>query len=121
VDKSMEIAREEIFGPVLSVMNFATLDEAVALANATRYGLAASIWTKDIYQAYACARRIRAGTIWINTYGNFFSEVPFGGYRESGLGRELGKAGLREYAELKSITVDMSPDRRSLITKWYGL
>jgi len=121
VDKSMEIAREEIFGPVLSVMSFTTLEEAVSLANATRYGLAASIWTKDIYQAYECAQRIRAGTIWINTYGNFFSEVPFGGYRESGLGRELGRAGLREYTELKSITVDMSPDRRSLITKWYGL
>lgn len=121
VDGSMGIAREEIFGPVLSVLTFATLDEAVALANATRYGLAASIWTDDIYQAHECARRIRAGTIWINTYGNFFSEVPFGGYRQSGLGRELGKAGLREYTELKSITMDTSPDRRSLITKWYGL
>jgi betaine-aldehyde dehydrogenase len=121
VNKEMGIAREEIFGPVLSVFSFASLDEAVALANATRYGLAASIWTNDMYQAYECARRIRAGTIWINTYGNFFSEVPFGGYRESGMGRELGTAGLREYAELKSITMDMSPDRRSLITKWYGL
>jgi len=121
VHKDMEIAREEIFGPVLSVMSFTTLEEAVSLANATRYGLAASIWTNDMYQAYECAQRIRAGTIWINTYGNFFSEVPFGGYRESGLGRELGRAGLREYTELKSITVDMSPDRRSLITKWYGL
>jgi aldehyde dehydrogenase (NAD+)/phenylacetaldehyde dehydrogenase len=121
VEKAMEIAREEIFGPVLSVLTFATLDEAVALANASRYGLAASIWTNDIYQAHECASRIRAGTIWINTYGNFFSEVPFGGYRQSGLGRELGKAGLREYTELKSITMDTSPDRRSLITKWYGL
>ena len=121
VNKDMEIAREEIFGPVLSVLSFATLDEAVALANSTRYGLAASIWTNDMYQAYECAGRIRAGTIWINTYGNFFSEVPFGGYKESGIGRELGKAGLREYTELKSITMDMSPDRRSLITKWYGL
>jgi betaine-aldehyde dehydrogenase len=121
VDNHMGIAREEIFGPVLSVMNFKTLDEAVALANASRYGLAASIWTNDIYQAYECAGRIRAGTIWINTYGNFFSEVPFGGYKQSGLGRELGKAGLSEYTELKSITMDTSPDRRSLITKWYGL
>ena len=121
VDSSMEIAREEIFGPVLSVLSFSTLDEAVTLANATRYGLAASIWTNDIYQAYHCAQRIRAGTIWINTYGSFFSEVPFGGYKQSGVGRELGKAGLREYAELKSITLDMSPDRRSLITKWYGV
>jgi betaine-aldehyde dehydrogenase len=121
VDKDMTIAREEIFGPVLSVLSFTTIDEAVALANATRYGLAASIWTNDMYQAYECAGRIRVGTVWINTYGNFFSEVPFGGYRESGIGRELGTAGLREYTELKSITMDLSPDRRSLITKWYGL
>ena len=121
VDKDMTIAREEIFGPVLSVLSFTTIDEAVALANATRYGLAASIWTNDMYQAYECAGRIRVGTVWINTYGNFFSEVPFGGYRESGIGRELGTAGLREYTELKSITMDLSPERRSLITKWYGL
>jgi len=120
VTEDMEITREEIFGPVLAVRGFATLDEAIALANATRYGLAASIWTNDMYQAYECARKIRAGTVWLNTYGNFFSEVPFGGYKQSGLGRELGGAGLREYAELKSITMDASPDRRSLITKWYG-
>ncbi len=121
VDNSMEIAQEEIFGPVLSVLTFATLDEAVSLANATRYGLAGSVWTKDLYQANYIAERVRAGTIWINTYGSFFNEVPFGGYKESGLGRELGKAGLKEYTELKSITMDMSPGQRSLITKWYGL
>ena len=121
VDNSMEIAQEEIFGPVLSVLTFSTLDEAVSLANATRYGLAGSVWTKDLYQANYIAERVRAGTIWINTYGSFFNEVPFGGYKESGLGRELGKAGLKEYTELKSITMDMSPGQRSLITKWYGL
>ena len=121
VDNSMEIAQEEIFGPVLSVLTFSTLDEAVSLANATRYGLAGSVWTKDLYQANYIAERVRAGTIWINTYGSFFNEVPFGGYKESGLGRELGKAGLKEYTELKSITTDMSPGQRSLITKWYGL
>ena len=121
VDNKMEIAQEEIFGPVLSIITFSTLDEAVSLANATRYGLAASIWTKDLYEANYFAERIRAGTIWINTYGSFFNEVPFGGYKQSGLGRELGRAGLREYTELKSITVDTSPDRRSLVTKWYGV
>ena len=121
VDNSMEIAQEEIFGPVLSVLTFATLDEAVSLANATRYGLAGSVWTKDLHQANYIAEGVRAGTIWINTYGSFFNEVPFGGYKESGLGRELGKAGLKEYTELKSITMDMSPGQRSLITKWYGL
>ena len=121
VDNNMEIAQEEIFGPVLSVLTFSTLDEAVSLANATRYGLAGSVWTKDLYQANYIAERVQAGTIWINTYGSFFNEVPFGGYKESGLGRELGKAGLKEYTELKSVTTDMSPGQRSLITKWYGL
>lgn len=121
VDKGMEIAQEEIFGPVLSVLTFSTLDEAVSLANATRYGLAGSVWTRDLHQAHYIAEGVRAGTIWINTYGSFFNEVPFGGYKESGLGRELGKAGLKEYTELKSITMDLSPGQRSLITKWYGL
>jgi len=121
VDNRMEIAREEIFGPVLSIITFSTVDEAIQLANDTRYGLAASIWTRDMYQAHSLAQRIRAGTLWINTYGAFFNEVPFGGYKESGVGRELGKAGLKEYTELKSITLDLSPDGRSLITKWYGI
>ena len=120
VDNGMEIAQEEIFGPVLSVLSFSTVDEAIALANATRYGLAANIWTKDLYQAQHIAQQVRAGTIWINTYASFFNEVPFGGYKESGLGRELGKAGLLEYAELKSVTMDLSPNQKSLITKWYG-
>lgn len=121
VDNRMKIAQEEIFGPVLSVLTFSTIDEAIQLANATRYGLAGSVWTRDLYQAHHVAQRIRAGTIWINTYGTFFNEVPFGGYKESGLGRELGKAGLREYTELKSITMDLTLDGKSLITKWYGV
>lgn len=121
VDNRMKIAQEEIFGPVLSVLTFSTMDEAIELANATRYGLAGSVWTRDLYQAHHVAQRIRAGTIWINTYGTFFNEVPFGGYKESGLGRELGKAGLREYTELKSITMDLTSDGKSLITKWYGV
>jgi betaine-aldehyde dehydrogenase len=120
VDNGMEIAQEEIFGPVLSVLTFSTIEEAITLANATRYGLAGSVWTKDLNQAQHIAQQVRAGTIWINTYASFFNEVPFGGYKESGLGRELGKAGLLEYTELKSVTMDLSPDQKSLITKWYG-
>jgi betaine-aldehyde dehydrogenase len=119
-DSKMKIVQEEIFGPVLSALTFSTIDEAIQLANATRYGLAGSVWTRDLYQAHHIAQRLRAGTIWINTYGNFFNEVPFGGYKDSGLGRELGKAGLKEYTELKSITMDLSPNGKSLITKWYG-
>ena len=121
VDSQMKIFKEEIFGPVLSASTFTTIDEAVELANATSYGLAASIWTREILKAHIIGRRIRAGTIWINTYGAFFNEVPFGGYKQSGLGRELGKAGLMEYTELKSVTMDLSPDGRPLITKWYGV
>jgi len=121
VDNRMKIAQEEIFGPVLSVITFSTIDEAIDLANATPFGLAGSIWTQDLYQAHHIARKVKAGTIWINTYGSFFNEVPFGGYKGSGLGREFGRAGLMEYTELKSITMDLSPDRRSLVTKWYGL
>ena len=120
VAPQMTIFQEEIFGPVLSTSTFSTVDEAVELANATSYGLAASIWSRDIYQAHTIAHRIKAGTIWINNYGAFFNEVPFGGYKQSGLGRELGRAGLMEYTELKSVTMDLTPDARSLITKWYG-
>jgi betaine-aldehyde dehydrogenase len=119
-ESGMKIVREEIFGPVLSVLTFSTVDEAIKLANDTRYGLAGSVWTKDLYQAHHIARRVKAGTIWINTYGTFFNEVPFGGYKESGLGREFGKAGLMEYTELKSVTMDLTADGKSLITKWYG-
>ena len=121
VDNQMKIAQEEIFGPVLSVITFSTVEDAIDLANATPYGLAGSIWTRDLYQAHYLARKIKAGTVWINTYGSFFNEVPFGGYKESGVGRELGKAGLMEYTELKSVTMDLTRDRRSLITKWYGV
>jgi len=120
VDNQMKIAQEEIFGPVLSVITFSTIDEAIDLANDTSYGLAGSIWTRDLYQAHYIAQRLRAGTIWVNTYGAFFNEVPFGGYKESGIGRELGKAGLMEYTELKSITMDLTPNGKSLVTKWYG-
>ena len=120
-ESGMKIVREEIFGPVLSVLTFSTVDEAIQLANATRYGLAGSVWTKDLYQAHHIARRVKAGTIWINTYGTFFNEVPFGGYKESGLGREFGRAGLMEYTELKSVTLDLTEDGRSLVTKWYGV
>jgi len=120
VDNQMKIAQEEIFGPVLSVITFSTIDEAIDLANDTSYGLAGSIWTRDLYQAHYIAQRLRAGIIWVNTYGAFFNEVPFGGYKESGIGRELGKAGLMEYTELKSITMDLTPNGKSLVTKWYG-
>ena len=95
----MSIAQEEIFGPVLCVMPFTSTDEAIQIANDTKYGLAAMIWSKDLEKANKVARRLRCGTVWINTYGAFLNEVPFGGYKQSGFGRELGLAGLWEYTQ----------------------
>jgi len=105
---AMRIWRDEVFGPVVTVTPFDTADEAVALANDTRYGLAAAVWTRDAGRGMALARRIRAGTIWINAYGSIRPEVPFGGFGQSGLGRELGALGLDAYTEPKSVFVDLS-------------
>lgn len=109
VDPSMTIAREEIFGPVLAVLPFSGGEEgAVQLANSTEYGLAAGIWTRDIKKAHRTARGIRAGTVWINTYNMYDSASPFGGYKQSGFGRDLGKHALDGYMQVKSVWVDLS-------------
>jgi acyl-CoA reductase-like NAD-dependent aldehyde dehydrogenase len=119
VRNSMSIAEEEIFGPVLSVIHFTSVEEAIHIANDSKYGLAAMIWTKDLEKANKMARRLRCGTVWINTYGVFLNEVPFGGYKKSGFGRELGLAGLFEYTQLKHIATDTTPGGRSLVTSWF--
>jgi betaine-aldehyde dehydrogenase len=103
VAADMSIAKEEIFGPVLSVLAFDTVDEAIEIANGTNYGLSASIWTSDIDTALSASRRIRAGTVWINTFLDGYPELPFGGFKESGLGRELGRFAVEEFTELKTI------------------
>jgi aldehyde dehydrogenase (NAD+) len=107
VTPEMKIAREEIFGPVLAVMKFADVDEAVALANRTDFGLAAGIWTRDIAKAHNVAKRIRAGTVWINTYNFFDTAAPFGGYKASGFGRDLGAEALNGYLETKTVWVGL--------------
>jgi acyl-CoA reductase-like NAD-dependent aldehyde dehydrogenase len=99
-------AQTEIFGPVLTVLRVANADEAVTVANDSLYGLTAGIWSRDLDRAHAMARRIRAGYIWINTFGAIFGDMPFGGYKRSGLGREAGLAGYEAYTELKSILID---------------
>jgi len=104
----MTIAREEIFGPVLSVIRFRDLDDVLKAANDTLYGLAAAVWTRDIKKAHRAARALQAGTVWINTYGLYDSAMPFGGYKMSGFGRELGEHGLMEYTQTKSVWVDLS-------------
>ncbi|MDR7302643.1 aldehyde dehydrogenase family protein [Haloactinomyces albus] len=100
VQQSMRIAREEIFGPVLSVLTFRTPDEAVAKANNTSYGLSAGIWTEKGSRILWAAQRIRAGAVWANTFNRFDPTAPFGGYRESGFGREGGRAGLEAYLDV---------------------
>ncbi len=119
VKNSMTIAQEEIFGPVLSVIRFSTIAEALRLANDSKFGLAACIWSKDLKKANSVAKQLRCGTVWINTYGGFYNEVPFGGYKQSGFGRELGKEGLLEYTQTKNICTDMTPSGKSLVAAWF--
>lgn len=119
VRNSMTIAQEEIFGPVLCVIPFTSTEEAVHIANDSKYGLAAMVWSKDLQKANEVARRLRCGTVWINTYGSFPNETPFGGYKQSGFGRELGKEGLLEYTQVKHIAVDQTPGGKSLVTSWF--
>jgi aldehyde dehydrogenase (NAD+) len=101
------IVREEIFGPVLTVMTFSDEEEAVALANRSEYGLAAGVWTRDIGRAHRLARALEAGTVWINTYHPGDAASPFGGYKQSGFGRELGEYSLELYTQIKSVWVDL--------------
>ncbi|MFN5769086.1 MAG: aldehyde dehydrogenase family protein [Pirellulaceae bacterium] len=107
VDDSMTIAQEEIFGPVMSVLTFDSWDELLHRANQTCFGLAAAVWTRDVAKAHDFARRVRAGTIWVNCYDVFDAAAPFGGFKMSGQGREKGEEGLRPYTETKTVTVSL--------------
>jgi len=107
VTPEMAIAREEIFGPVLATLAFDDLDDAVAKANDTVYGLAAGVWTRDVSKAHRVARRVKAGTVWVNTYNLYDASLPFGGFKQSGFGRELGLDALDSYLETKSVWVDL--------------
>ncbi len=103
----MKIVREEIFGPVVVAAPFSDLDEIAAQANDTHYGLGAGIWTKDISKAHALAKKLRAGTVWINCYNVFDAALPFGGYKQSGWGREMGHEALEAYTEVKAVTTQL--------------
>ena len=103
----MKIAREEIFGPVLSVLTFDDVDEVIEQANNNPYGLAAAVWTRDVKKAHTVSRRLKAGTVWINTYGLMDASLPFGGYKSSGFGRELGAHAMEHYTELKTVWLNM--------------
>ena len=107
VTPKMRIAREEIFGPVLSIITFETEEEAIHIANDTDYGLAAGVWSKNIFRAMRVVRSLRAGITWINTYHPTFNELPWGGYKQSGWGRELGIHGIDAYLETKQININL--------------
>jgi acyl-CoA reductase-like NAD-dependent aldehyde dehydrogenase len=108
VNNSMRVAQEEIFGPVTSVISFDNDDDLIRQANETIYGLSAGIWTSNITRAHRFARAIKAGVVWINTYNMMNAASPFGGYKQSGYGREMGKHALELYTQVKSVWVDLS-------------
>lgn len=107
VQDQMRIAREEIFGPVMSIIKFRELDEVVERANDTTYGLAAAVWTRDIGKAHAIANNVRAGTVWVNCFNVFDAAAPFGGFKQSGIGREMGEYALQQYTEVKTVTMKL--------------
>jgi betaine-aldehyde dehydrogenase len=115
VRPEMPIAREEIFGPVLSVLTFETRGEAIDIANSTNYGLSCGVWSRDMDNALSVSRAVRAGTVWVNTFLDGYPELPFGGYKESGQGRELGRFAIDEFTELKTIQLHTGPR-----TSWWA-
>jgi len=108
VKNDMRIAQEEIFGPVLATLQFDDVDEVIELANRNQYGLAAAVWTNDVKKAHLVSRQLRAGTVWINTYGLMDAALPFGGYKNSGFGRELGMNAIEHYTEVKTVWMNLS-------------
>jgi betaine-aldehyde dehydrogenase len=107
VTPTMAVAREEVFGPVLSVLTFETVEEAIQIANSIEYGLSASVWSRDFDTCLTIGRRVRAGTVWMNTFMDGASELPFGGYKQSGLGRELGRHAVEDYTETKTLNMHL--------------
>lgn len=107
VRDDMKIAQEEIFGPVMSIIKFKDINEVIERANNTIYGLAAAVWTQDITKAHTIANSLRAGTVWVNCYDVFDAAAPFGGFKQSGIGRELGEYGLQQYTEIKTVTIKL--------------
>lgn len=119
VSNDMRIAREEIFGPVLCVLRYGDVDEAVGIANDSIFGLAAGVWSKDIPRATDVARKLQAGWVWLNEWHVLSERAPFGGYKQSGIGRELGEEGLNAYTQLKTLYRDDSTGRQA--KPWYDI
>ncbi|MCI2285882.1 aldehyde dehydrogenase family protein [Colwellia sp. MSW7] len=109
----MDIAQQEIFGPVLSVIKFSDEQQAIEIANETSYGLSAGVWSDDLVHAQKIAKQLQAGSIWINDWHMLRSDAPFGGYKNSGIGREFGIAGLQAFMQTKTIGVSLERDPRN--------
>jgi betaine-aldehyde dehydrogenase len=120
VAPQMSIFQEEVFGPVACISRFSKIEEAIEIANQSDFGLANCIWSKDTAAAGEIARKINAGTTWINTYGMFFNELPYGGFKQSGFGKELGREGFLEYTRLKNIIQDTAKEEKPLVHYWYA-
>ena len=101
----MKIVKDEIFGPVCSISKFGSAEDAIRLGNATTYGLAAAVHTTDLKTAISVSNGLRAGTVWVNTYNTLHHQLPFGGFKESGMGRELGEAALANYTQIKTVSI----------------
>lgn len=120
VSSRMSVFNEEIFGPVASLTKFSEPTEAIELANKSEFGLACSIWSKDVFKAQDLAAKINAGIVWINTYGMFYDQAPYGGFKQSGFGKELGKEGFLEYTKLKNVIIDTTKSSKPIVNYWYG-
>jgi len=120
VNRHMHIFHEEVFGPVVLIGKFSDAEKAVELANDSDFGLAACVWSKDLALAQSLSRRLNAGTVWINTYGMFYNQLTYGGFKQSGFGKELGKEGFLEYTRIKNVILDQSAEGKPLVHYWYG-
>jgi acyl-CoA reductase-like NAD-dependent aldehyde dehydrogenase len=116
VTPGMAVARDEVFGPVLAVLEFETLEQAIGLANDASYGLSAGVWSENVHTCLAFARAVQAGTVWTNTWMDGFPEVTFGGVKQSGQGREIGRYGLEEFMEIKSVVMRIGRTRPDWVT-----